>query len=149
VTKFKTETETSEVALALRDRGNPAGPPENVAEIVAEKKKRTPPASRGRRDHDRPPVRGPPSKLALLRFSDLRKLGVVTNYFQLEVLIRDHQFPPGRWISNNARAWTEHEIEEWLASRPTISTRPPRRHFQREQGDLDEAPAPAPSAVRP
>ncbi|MGO9773938.1 MAG: helix-turn-helix transcriptional regulator [Roseiarcus sp.] len=33
-------------------------------------------------------------------------------------LIDDQGFPPGVLLTPNARAWTEAEVNDWLASRP-------------------------------
>lgn len=52
------------------------------------------------------------------RFADLKASGLVGNWAQLRNLIRDHNFPPGRMLSPNVRAWSDAEIEQWLASRP-------------------------------
>jgi predicted DNA-binding transcriptional regulator AlpA len=54
----------------------------------------------------------------LLRYKDLKELGIVANWTTLLRLIANGEFPPGRYISPNCRAWTEQEIAEWLASRP-------------------------------
>ena len=52
------------------------------------------------------------------RFADLKASGLVGNWAQLRNLIRDHNFPPGRMLSPNVRAWSDAEIDQWLASRP-------------------------------
>jgi predicted DNA-binding transcriptional regulator AlpA len=54
----------------------------------------------------------------LLRFADLKKLGIVANWTTLLRLIANGDFPSGRYISPNCRAWTEDEVAEWLASCP-------------------------------
>jgi predicted DNA-binding transcriptional regulator AlpA len=54
----------------------------------------------------------------LLRYKDLKELGIVENWTTLFRLIADGEFPPGRYISPNRRAWTETEVAEWLESRP-------------------------------
>jgi hypothetical protein len=55
----------------------------------------------------------------LLRFSDLKERGIVRNWPSLKRWVETIGFPPGRMLSPNTRVWTEAEIEEWLASRPT------------------------------
>ena len=55
----------------------------------------------------------------LLRFADLKGNGVVNSWPQLRRLIELHDFPRGRLLSPNVRAWTSAEIDEWLATRPT------------------------------
>lgn len=59
----------------------------------------------------------------LLRFSDLKQRGIVRNWPTLTRWIDRDGFPPGRKLSANTRAWTEDEIEAWLASRPLASER--------------------------
>jgi predicted DNA-binding transcriptional regulator AlpA len=54
-----------------------------------------------------------------VRFRDLRASGIADNWQQLFRLIEDHNFPAGRLISPNARAWTVEEVMSWIASRPT------------------------------
>ena len=62
--------------------------------------------------------------ISLLRFSDLRAGGIVSNWPQLRHLQEDHGFPPGRLLSPRIRAWTPSEVEDWIAKRPVESTRP-------------------------
>jgi len=54
-----------------------------------------------------------------LRFADLQERGVIKNRVTLHNRIKNEGFPEGRLIGPNSRAWTETEIAEWLASRPT------------------------------
>jgi predicted DNA-binding transcriptional regulator AlpA len=54
----------------------------------------------------------------LLRYKDLKERGIVENWTTLFRLIASGDFPAGRYISPNRRAWTEDEIAEWLDSRP-------------------------------
>jgi predicted DNA-binding transcriptional regulator AlpA len=63
--------------------------------------------------------------IKLVRFRDLKALGIVDSWAQLDNLVKKYGFPAGRMISPNARAWTEDEIDLWYASRPTDSP-PPR-----------------------
>lgn len=55
----------------------------------------------------------------LLRFPDLKDAGVVNSWQQLNRLISDEGFPPGRKLSPNTRVWTVAEVEEFIQSRPT------------------------------
>jgi predicted DNA-binding transcriptional regulator AlpA len=59
------------------------------------------------------------SSLRLLRFADLKALGIVLNWTTIHRGIAKGQFPPGRYLGPSTRVWTEEEIVEWLASRPT------------------------------
>jgi predicted DNA-binding transcriptional regulator AlpA len=54
----------------------------------------------------------------LLRFRDLKSRGIVNSWPQLKRLINLHNFPRGRLLSPNTRAWLEDEIDQWLDSRP-------------------------------
>ena len=65
----------------------------------------------------------------ILRFCDLKSRGIVSNYAQLKVLIRDHGFPPGHMLSPKGRFWYEDEVAAWLNSRPVYddTTRQPLR----------------------
>jgi hypothetical protein len=74
--------------------------------------------------------------VVILRFNDLKKRGVVRNRPQLKRLQVNHGFPIGVMLSGNTRVWTEQEINDWLASRPTENSQPLKgairsRHDQR------------------
>jgi hypothetical protein len=62
-----------------------------------------------------------------LRFRDLKARGIVTNWPTLKQRVEKDSFPPGRMIGANTRAWSEAEIEAWLASRPTERKPAPKR----------------------
>jgi hypothetical protein len=62
-----------------------------------------------------------------LRFADLKARGVVANWATLQGRIKKFGFPPGRLIGPNARAWTEAEVEAWIARQPTALKAVPRR----------------------
>ena len=64
-------------------------------------------------------VRPAPVLPLLLRYSNLFDKGIVTSWMQLGRLIDQQGFPTGRLLSANTRVWTEDEVNEWLASRPT------------------------------
>jgi hypothetical protein len=55
----------------------------------------------------------------MLRFNDLKARGVVNNWVTLLSWIEKQGFPPGRLLGPNTRAWTDQEVAEWIASRPT------------------------------
>ncbi len=62
----------------------------------------------------------------LLRFSDLKARGVVHNRMSLHNWIKKEGFPPGRLLGPHSRVWTEGEVAEWLAARPTEMKAPLR-----------------------
>jgi predicted DNA-binding transcriptional regulator AlpA len=53
----------------------------------------------------------------LLRYKDLKALGVVANWTTLLRWIDAGHFPPGIKIGPHSRAWTDTSIAEWLAER--------------------------------
>ena len=55
----------------------------------------------------------------LLRFADLKARKIATTYTVVTRLVENEGFPPGRLLSPNCRVWTEEEIADWLATRPT------------------------------
>jgi predicted DNA-binding transcriptional regulator AlpA len=58
-----------------------------------------------------------------LRYKDLEDMGVVRSWTSLRYKIRHNGFPPGRYIGPNSRAWTEDEVQAWLAALPTTKPR--------------------------
>jgi predicted DNA-binding transcriptional regulator AlpA len=54
----------------------------------------------------------------LLRFRHLKQRHIVENWPQLKRLVETQNFPPGRLLGSNSRAWTEAEIDAWLETRP-------------------------------
>jgi predicted DNA-binding transcriptional regulator AlpA len=52
------------------------------------------------------------------RYKNLQEKGVVNSRMTLWRMIRDQGFPPGTLISPNVRAWTDDEVDAWLAARP-------------------------------
>jgi predicted DNA-binding transcriptional regulator AlpA len=67
----------------------------------------------------------------LIRYNDLVARGVVASRMTLWRLIREYNFPEGKLITPNARAWDEAEVDAWIASRPTArkaSTRKANPH---------------------
>jgi predicted DNA-binding transcriptional regulator AlpA len=73
----------------------------------------------------------------LLRFHELKARGIVSNRVTLREWIENEGFPVGMQLGPRTRAWTEEEVEEWLADRPAVESHPPK------------AGAPAPSGGRP
>jgi predicted DNA-binding transcriptional regulator AlpA len=57
----------------------------------------------------------------LLRFADLKERGIVNNWPTLRRWIQYQGFPPGIVLGPNTRAWTESEIDAWLANRSAWS----------------------------
>ena len=53
-----------------------------------------------------------------LRFRDLKARGIVGNWMTLKRWIEKENFPSGVKLGPNSRAWTETEVNEWLAGRP-------------------------------
>jgi predicted DNA-binding transcriptional regulator AlpA len=53
----------------------------------------------------------------LLRFADLKARGIVKNWVTLKRWIAHEGFPAGIQLAANSRAWYEHDVEAWLASR--------------------------------
>jgi predicted DNA-binding transcriptional regulator AlpA len=78
-----------------------------------------------------------------LRFRDLVARGILRNRVTLASWVKNHGFPPGTLIGPNTRAWSECEIEAWLAARPTAPKpttltrnrrpRPRKRHATNDQ----------------
>ena len=54
----------------------------------------------------------------LIRFAELKKRGIVTNYPTLNRWIKERDFPPGFMLGPNTRVWREADVDAWLQSRP-------------------------------
>ena len=65
----------------------------------------------------------PDAKLPLLRFDDLRALGVVRTWQSLNKWIDERGFPPGRMIGR-FRTWTVAELMDWIENQPTAKLEP-------------------------
>jgi predicted DNA-binding transcriptional regulator AlpA len=65
-----------------------------------------------------PSVEGKSELRVFYRFADLKKLGIVSNWQTLTRWIASGNFPAGRMLGANSRAWLVSEIEDWIASRP-------------------------------
>jgi hypothetical protein len=60
-----------------------------------------------------------------VRFVWLQEQGIVDSRAQLKNLQAKYDFPPGRMLSPNVRAWNrENEVEPWLAARPVAGPAP-------------------------
>jgi predicted DNA-binding transcriptional regulator AlpA len=55
---------------------------------------------------------------SFVRYRDLKQRGIVSSWPQLRRMQEAYGFPTGRLLGANIRAWTESEIEEWLAKCP-------------------------------
>lgn len=60
-----------------------------------------------------------PLTTRLLTFKELQAHGFVPNRATLANWIRTEGFPPGIMLGPNRRAWPEHEVAQWLSTRPT------------------------------
>ena len=56
-----------------------------------------------------------------VRLPDLEAAGIVRNWTTLTRLIREDGFPTGIMLGRKTRAWPLHEVEAWLAHRPTAN----------------------------
>ncbi len=54
----------------------------------------------------------------MLRFPDLVARGLFVSRMTLKRAIDSQGFPPGVLITPNARAWSEAEVNAWIAARP-------------------------------
>ena len=61
----------------------------------------------------------------LLRFRDLKEIGLVKNWPTLKRRIENQGFPPGRLLGPATRVWSEAEVELWFVSRPEHREDPP------------------------
>ena len=62
-----------------------------------------------------------------LRFADLRERGIIASWPMLRRRIERDGFPCGVKLGPNIRAWPEHQVDEWLESRPCDRKPAPRR----------------------
>ena len=53
------------------------------------------------------------------RFADLKAAKIVNNLTTLKRLIETQGFPVGIKLGPNTRAWSDDEINAWLATRPS------------------------------
>ncbi len=65
--------------------------------------------------------------MKFLRYPDLVARGVVRSRMTLKRLIDGQGFPTGVLLTPNCRAWTEAEVDAWLASRPVARKPAPER----------------------
>src|SRR5262245_25408641 len=59
----------------------------------------------------------------VLRFKDLTRVGI-NNWPTLKRRIQQDNFPPGRYVGENTRVWTEEEVAAWFDSRPKAGPPP-------------------------
>jgi hypothetical protein len=64
-----------------------------------------------------------PATIKLLRFADLKRAQIVTNWPQVKRLVDNVGFPPGFLLSPGCRVWDAGEVDAWLQSRREASTR--------------------------
>jgi len=57
--------------------------------------------------------------MILLRYRDLVARGLFNSRMTTWRAIEQQGFPPGRLVTPNSRAWTEVEVDQWVASRPS------------------------------
>ncbi len=74
--------------------------------------------------------------MKFLRFADLRAAGIVTSWPMLRRRVERDGFPPGRMLGANTRAWSEDEVEAWLASRPTAKKPAPSRPLKADTAEV-------------
>ena len=60
------------------------------------------------------------SSKPLLRFKDLNRVGI-NDWPTLKRRITQDNFPPGRYVGENTRVWTEEEVGEWWVTRPSAA----------------------------
>jgi hypothetical protein len=54
----------------------------------------------------------------ILRFADLKRRGIATNWSTLKRLIDRSGFPKGFLLTEHMRCWFEADVATWLESRP-------------------------------
>jgi hypothetical protein len=94
--------------------------PKTVGALIKAVEEAKPPPPTGVKAHFWPALRGPPGPLPrFIKFGDLKAAGIIASHCGLELLIKRHAFPRGRWFGTASRVWTVEEVEAWLAARPT------------------------------
>jgi hypothetical protein len=73
----------------------------------------TPPQRQGDHSNADDAARG-----TVLRFVDLKRRGIVSNWTTLARWIERENFPVGFQLAAHTRAWFESDVERWLTSRP-------------------------------
>ena len=63
----------------------------------------------------------------IIRFTDLKREGIVNNRATLSRWIKKCDFPCGFLLGPNSRRWYEHEIDEWLCRRVELTDNTSRR----------------------
>lgn len=89
----------------------------------------------------------------MLRFQDLKARGILSNRMTLKRWIDHHGFPCGRMIGPNSRAWTEEEVDAWLAERPSgrkvVAANKSAKSASTEEEEEEEEIWPLPKAQGP
>jgi predicted DNA-binding transcriptional regulator AlpA len=71
--------------------------------------------------------------MKFLRFADLKAAGIITSWPMLRRRVERDNFPEGRMLGPNTRAWDEREVRAWVDSRPVAKkAAPPRRTTHQE-----------------
>jgi hypothetical protein len=65
--------------------------------------------------------------MRFLRFNDLKEMGLVASWPQLEELVKNHNFPPGRRQGERMRIWSDEEIAAYDSLPPADEKAPPLR----------------------
>jgi predicted DNA-binding transcriptional regulator AlpA len=66
-----------------------------------------------------------------LRLKNLEERGIAKTHQAVRHMQTHHGFPVGRLLGPGTRVWTEDEINEWLASRPTEPSRQTKERVAR------------------
>lgn len=57
--------------------------------------------------------------MKLLSYDDLRAKGILFSKTHIWRLMKDGKFPRAKKIGERRRAWSEPEVDDWIAGRPT------------------------------
>ena len=60
----------------------------------------------------------------LIRFADLKALGIASSWMQVSRLIKEQGFPPGFRLTPRTRSWGEDDVQRWLDRRPSALDTP-------------------------
>jgi predicted DNA-binding transcriptional regulator AlpA len=67
----------------------------------------------------------------MLRVKDLQQRGIAASHQAVRHLQLHQNFPLGRLLGPNTRAWTTDEVNDWLRSRPVEVSEQARRRARR------------------
>jgi hypothetical protein len=85
----------------------------------------------------------------LLRFKNLKERNYANSRNQLEVLIREYGFPPGKYLSDRVRVWEEDSVISWYESRPSADGSEPDPSVDLNNNISDKPAAITPARRRP